>query len=179
MTLQIRYSNQILNYLEHFPFASINMEPQHKMVVNVSIPFSDFSSYVPNNPNSYHSLCVVRQHKKELHLLICLVIATGTLEESSSFGYLIPNSCCYVRSISGYAVTLSCHQCILNVASQSSQWITCLLSKKYKVSPDDEPLLGDAARFVIMPPLQFELASMPSESGITNVMCEMLSCLSC
>ncbi|KRY53677.1 hypothetical protein T03_12492 [Trichinella britovi] len=27
-----QYSNQILNYLEHFPFASINMEPQHKMV---------------------------------------------------------------------------------------------------------------------------------------------------
>ncbi|KRX17473.1 hypothetical protein T07_12466, partial [Trichinella nelsoni] len=26
------YSNQILNCLEHFPFASINMEPQHKMV---------------------------------------------------------------------------------------------------------------------------------------------------
>ncbi|KRX82494.1 hypothetical protein T06_1568 [Trichinella sp. T6] len=44
-----QYSNQILNYLEHFPFASINMEPQHKMAVNVSIPLSDFSSYVPNN----------------------------------------------------------------------------------------------------------------------------------
>ncbi|KRZ82193.1 hypothetical protein T08_5206 [Trichinella sp. T8] len=58
-----------VNYLEHFPFASINMEPQHKMVVNVSIPFSDFSSYVPNNLSPCQVLirtvllaCVVRQH---------------------------------------------------------------------------------------------------------------------
>ncbi|KRY48449.1 hypothetical protein T03_13594 [Trichinella britovi] len=28
-----QYSNQILNYLEHFSFASTNMEPQHKMVL--------------------------------------------------------------------------------------------------------------------------------------------------
>ncbi|KRZ85105.1 hypothetical protein T08_15350, partial [Trichinella sp. T8] len=68
MTLQIRYSNQILNYLEHFSFASTNMEPQHKMVVNVSIPLSAFSSCAPNNYSPCRVLirtvllaCVVRQ----------------------------------------------------------------------------------------------------------------------
>ncbi|KRX13896.1 hypothetical protein T07_7024 [Trichinella nelsoni] len=39
-----KYSNQILTCIEHFPFASINMEPQHKMV------FISLSSSNPYRP---------------------------------------------------------------------------------------------------------------------------------
>ncbi|KRX40910.1 hypothetical protein T05_13553 [Trichinella murrelli] len=45
LVLLCGYSNQILNCLEHFPFASMNLELQHKMVVNVSIPLSDWSLF--------------------------------------------------------------------------------------------------------------------------------------
>ncbi|KRZ87575.1 hypothetical protein T08_3069 [Trichinella sp. T8] len=62
-------SRGILKSDKHFPFASIYMEQQHKMVVNVSIPFSDFSPYVLNNLSPCQVLirtvllaCVVRQH---------------------------------------------------------------------------------------------------------------------
>ncbi|KRZ50374.1 hypothetical protein T02_6605 [Trichinella nativa] len=67
MTLQIRYSNQILNYLEHFPFASINMEPQHKMVL-----FSLSSS----NPYRSPRLCsasTIRQSNQAVSVTVYLI----------------------------------------------------------------------------------------------------------
>ncbi|KRX14163.1 hypothetical protein T07_14964 [Trichinella nelsoni] len=160
MTLQIRYSHLILNCLEHFPFASIDMVQQHRMVfISLSFPL-------------IHTVfltctCTIRQSNQAVLVTLYLTPATMFVrvsinvlktEYDKNYGYYV----------SGHAGTLSCHQYIPSVASQSSQCITCLLSKEYKVSPDDEPLLGDAAQFVIMPPLQFELASVPSESGITN-----------
>ncbi|KRX50496.1 hypothetical protein T09_3398, partial [Trichinella sp. T9] len=112
-----------LNYLEHFPFASINMEPQHKMVQQV--------------------------RWRNQAVLVTL--------------YLTP-AAMFVRQW-GMLTTDQFYQWLLSL------WLRCYveLSSVHFKCGITEFILGDAARFVIMPPLQFELASMPSESGITNI----------
>ncbi|XP_003374794.1 hypothetical protein Tsp_03982 [Trichinella spiralis] len=102
---------------KHFLFASINMEQQHEMVVNVNILLSDWSRFF---------ICV----QQFISLL-------------SSNPYGLPHLC----SVSEQWITLTTDQfywwllCLWPrwYVELSSQWITCLLSKKYKASPVDEP----------------------------------------
>ncbi|XP_003374649.1 hypothetical protein Tsp_03843 [Trichinella spiralis] len=63
------YSNQILNYLEHFPFASINMEPQHKKLIFLS-------SSNPYRPLRLCSASTIRQSNQAVLVTLYLTPAT-------------------------------------------------------------------------------------------------------